>query len=256
VRHGESENNITMARVFKEQVSMGADRQATEVAWLSQRTDDPALSPKGLQQAEDFAAYYAEGLEHRGCVVYCSPMLRTLQTTKPLAERTQCKVVVRSDLFEVGGVYTLAYGGVRGGPGKCLSAEEITSRFPGYDVSGLSPHGPWYTQGWETDAEGRSRCRALTSWLRSDELREKLHGRILVIVCHGHFIDMLIKALIGHPDEEAYDRPTHNNHSERPVHLVAQNTSTAYLAIGPSARVTMHSFGDISHLRCFSRGRL
>jgi len=245
VRHGESTNNVAMSRVAE----AASSKAEFEAAWLSQRVDDPGLTELGARQAEVFAEAYGPDLRARGCVVYCSPLLRTLQTAAALAERVQCEVRVRPDLFEIGGVYTISAGGVRGGPGRSLTSGEIAERFPSYNVSALPPAGPWYQAGWETDARGRARCADVAAWLRREETRSQLDGRVLVIVCHGHFIDLLVKALLGLPDDATQDEPNTNNIFRRDVFFHSPNTSTTRLTIADDGRVQLHSFGDIGHLR-------
>eukprot|EP00929_Paragymnodinium_shiwhaense_P033431 TRINITY_DN18359_c0_g1_i1.p1 TRINITY_DN18359_c0_g1~~TRINITY_DN18359_c0_g1_i1.p1 ORF type:complete len:338 (-),score=14.50 TRINITY_DN18359_c0_g1_i1:170-1183(-) len=237
IRHGESENNVIMSQV------------RSEAEWLEKRRDDPNMTQEGIQQAEALAATYGPNLKERGCIIHCSPMLRTLQTAWPLAHAGSTDVKVNSDLYETGGVYTVAEGGARGGPGSCLSKKDIVTQFPGYDVSSLPESGPWYASGWESDAEGRKRCERVASWLRSQDLQQELNGRILVIVCHGHFIDMLLKELMRCPDDPATDRPGKNDFSHRNVLFAAQNTSTTRLTIRSQGELIIHSFADTAHLR-------
>lgn len=245
VRHGESENNA-LFRGIVEEVSSESELEAV---WLARRREDPGLTPGGLEQAEVFADAYAADLSARGCVVVCSPLLRALQTAAPLVQRLGCEAIVRPDVFESGGCYTLGEGGCRGGPGKCLSADEVRARFPGFDVSALPARGGWYRGGWEADAEARVRCAGVASWLRSPEIRQHARGRMLVLVCHGHFIDLLLKDLIGRPDDPSEDIPGINNFSVHDLFFHSPNTSTTRLTISDGRRVQLHTFGDTGHLR-------
>lgn len=265
VRHGESQNNPMYAQIFNPvaaQPSSSDAKRAAEVEWLARRFDDPALTAKGFAEAKAFASAYGpriarsvgpSGRAH----VFVSPFLRTCSTAAPIVEELgdRCAARVRPDLFEVGGCYTEVAGGGRGGPGRCLTAAEIEARF-GYDVSALAaagrPRGEgWYAGGWETDLEGRARAAAVADWLRSPELRAECAnaggvGSWAVLVMHGHFIDLLIKALLGTADDPAGDQPGKNT-IFRARSFATPNASTAHFLIA-GGRVVVNYIGRTEHL--------
>jgi len=175
-----------------------------------------------------------------------------------------CKVEVRPDIGEVGGVYTHR-GGKRIGPGKCLSAEEIEARFPGYDTSALTSgprNGGWYTGCWESDSEGRKRAASVACWLKSPNLciecsTPNCDKSLAVLFTHGHFTDMLLKAMMGIEDNPSYDKPGANNMLDHNVSFWAPNTGAVELRI-QSGSVSMHSFGKTDHLQqnCMTHHRI
>eukprot|EP00931_Biecheleriopsis_adriatica_P075020 TRINITY_DN48983_c0_g1_i1.p1 TRINITY_DN48983_c0_g1~~TRINITY_DN48983_c0_g1_i1.p1 ORF type:complete len:295 (-),score=54.93 TRINITY_DN48983_c0_g1_i1:9-872(-) len=270
VRHGESVNNPLMAEIFAPVVNEAPEspaRMAAESRWLRQRLTDPSLTERGLAEAAQFAQFHApllaKSVSPGGALqIFVSPFHRTLQTAAPLAAALgdRCRVKVQPDLFEVGGVYTESQGG-RGGPGSCLSPEQIEMMFPGFDTAGLVA-GPrregWYRGGWETDSEARARAATLASWLRSAALRKDcMSGTAgaswIVLVIHGHLIDLLMKALLGIADDPARDRPLTNSMIDRETVFFTPNTATAHLSIRQDGSVAIHHLGGTQHLKSASK---
>ena len=63
----------------------------------SQRVDDPGLTDLGKRQAEHLGYWQPElPVQH----LFCSPFLRSLETTVPLAAQTGILPAIRADLFE------------------------------------------------------------------------------------------------------------------------------------------------------------
>jgi len=112
-----------------------------------------------------------------GCVAVRSPFYRTCQTCQPLAQALgqQARVVVNPDIYENGGVYIAGQdadgNAVRDGPGECMSAADIREKFPGYETDMLPQEGPWYTDGFETEAMSSARAERGAAWLKSPELQ-------------------------------------------------------------------------------------
>ena len=125
--------------------------------------------------------------DRRRVSIFPSAFKRTLDTAAAVSRAIpQSKVMVRPDLFEVGGVYTAGSDGRRSGPGKCLSAAEIAASFEGYDTSALPERGPWYVSGWESDAMGRARASRVAAWIRSPEFRKVVGpDGLAVLVMHA-----------------------------------------------------------------------
>lgn len=154
-----------------------------------------------------------------GCLIYSSCMRRALQTATALhaelhemstlagaAEAAQStkkrrrRVIVRPDLFELGGIYRAAeVGAVRGRVGAASATpEDMVAAFPGVlDVSALLPGDGWYgPQGWENEEEGTERAARVVSWLLSRRFQHRHVGvGTVVLVLHSVFIDRLLRAL-------------------------------------------------------------
>ena len=83
---------------------------------MSDRVPDPPLTDKGAEQAERVAAHLSGGghlLEaergHNGGPflneLHCSPMIRALETARPIGEAMRLPVRVWVDIHEVGGLF-------------------------------------------------------------------------------------------------------------------------------------------------------
>ena len=282
VRHGQSTNNVLMERIYAEHGAKSA--AAAEKAWLTERSTDPALTAPGQAEAEAFAAHYAPLLREDagGVRVFCSPFLRTCQTAAPLCaalgiggggggggdsgggRRYSC--TLRADICEVGGVYT-DEGGARSGPGECMGRAELALAYPGYGVDDALPRsGGWWQGGWEDDVAAWRRAKGVAAWLKSRELREECNaaaesgggggggggGDWVVIVTHGAFTDLLLKALLGLPP--AAQQLEGGASASTNQHLVNggfafRNTATGTLLVQPNGHVRCLELGSVAHLQ-------
>ncbi len=180
IRHGESYNN------------------ALEDS--SQRVSDPPLTGLGEEQARRVASHLARGghldpSERDGRPgldsLYCSPMLRALQTTRPIAAALGAAAEVWVDIHEVGGIWQAGKGDLHG-----MTPGEIRSGFPGVGLpDGIGEKG-WWSGGQETKHAGRGRAMAVAQELGERARQGAERGRErLAIVTHGDFMSGLIKAL-------------------------------------------------------------
>lgn len=194
IRHGQSTNNASMMHDLR-------DREV-----------DPPLTELGDQQASAVARYVAENInidtwveqtpQNRNIVhgfgitqLFCSPMLRTLQTCRPIATALNLQPKVWVDIHEHGGLF-LDYEderGVVGFPG--MSRAEIAAQFPDYDLPPqITEHGWWNPEhGYEDIAACQARAIRVAAALR---LQANSAQRI-ALVSHGTFADCLIKALLN-----------------------------------------------------------
>eukprot|EP00937_MAST-01D_sp_MAST-1D-sp2_P002902 g2902.t1 len=266
-------------------VDMGsATAVEAEAEWLAHRSTDPALTKTGRDEAAAFARHYAPLLREAspsGVRVYVSPFLRTCDTALPLVRAlgARAKATLRADICEVGGVYTSepASDGrppARTGPGACMSADELRERFPQYSGAGAAEarwgNGDgvdrgWWRAGWEDDAAAWARAERVAAWLRSAELRDELRASartsgaaaaggalpVVVLVTHGAFIDLLLKALLRIPPSALMlptgADPRVNQHYTNGA-LKFANTATAVLAIQPDGAAHALSIGNTEHL--------
>jgi broad specificity phosphatase PhoE len=258
VRHGESENNS----MTDDLGAMGLTGDAYQQELFRRHKSDPALTPTGEREAELLADFYAPILTQLGrtCHVFTSPFLRCCQTAWPLASRLSARVVCHPDLHENGGVHAvvelpngqLAFDdaplhsrghiGSRGHAGKCMSAADIESRFPGFNTAMLPSKGQWYAAGAETLSQSTERARRVAAWLMTGQ---ELHADVgehdvVVLLIHGGFINSLLNALLVEGDLRGGTK----------VHFEFPNTATAFLSIpNPDDRVaTVHWVGRVDHL--------
>lgn len=179
----------------------------------SQRVVDPPLTELGLRQAECVAQHLAYGFGRETKAIegqpadaplngarisrlYCSAMLRALQTAQIIGGALGLQPHVWVDIHEEGGMW-LDHGaeeGIRGYPG--LTTAEIAERFPQCVLpEEVSDKGWWRyaREEWSPFLERAARVAAsLKQQATSSDER-------IAIVTHGGFGAYLIRALVGLP---------------------------------------------------------
>ena len=191
VRHAQSANNKK------------SDVEGREAG----RDPDPGITPEGEAQAELLAKYLKAARDdpHRPLKIssiVTSPMLRCLQTTAPICEALGLPAHVFGDIHEQGGVF-------RGHRGECgtstgdyehvhgMSASEIQEKFPFVDgFTGVDEHG-WWPGGYEPIVETSIRARRAVDALKN--MAEPGESKTVLVVTHGWFLELLIKAFLGLP---------------------------------------------------------
>lgn len=186
IRHGQSSNNLLAEQLKDRPGPYPYD------AYMKERVAEPLLTKLGEEQAERLGSYVNGMAISR---LFCSPMLRTMQTIRPLAESLGCDPAVWIELHEHGGVFHRAGADAQaiGQPG--LSRAEMTEMFPKYRSDSIGEGGWW--QGGEEDMAS---CYA-----RAVRVAEELHRMArevgedegIAAVSHGTFMDSLLKALLG-----------------------------------------------------------
>lgn len=223
IRHAESSNN---------KLALNLDY----ADYMQQRTADPVITELGMRQAELLGAHLAGeppddaplggkgsyGITH----LYCSPMLRTLQTAKPAVEALGLKPKIWIDIHEHGGMFL---GNPRTGenflnhPG--LTRGDITRDYPDYELhEGISDEG-WWKIGYEELEGCYARAIRVARELRQ-RAREELESNVksvVAIVSHGTFIDSLIKALFSQIPENRFFY-FHNNTAITGVEFAPNDT--------------------------------
>ena len=96
IRHGQSANNL-----LAEQLNEGPGQISFET-YMKQRVAEPPLTEIGEKQAKRLGTYISDVAITR---LYCSPMLRTMQTMQPVADALGCDPSVWLELHEHGGIF-------------------------------------------------------------------------------------------------------------------------------------------------------
>lgn len=221
IRHGQSANNI--------------------LDDVSKRDKDPPLTEIGERQADIVADFLAAGRHlmpgERSMgrphfdYLYCSPMLRSLQTVEPIGREMGVTPEVWIDIHEVGGIF-LDHGedgGIVGYPGE--TRRQIMDRFPGYILpDNLGDRGWW---GKEKEEEHSSQGRAIGV---ADALRDRAgeHQRIGMI-SHGGFMSYLLKAIGLHLPNPG-------------LQYEHYNTSITRLDFHPEGLITVRHINRVDHL--------
>ena len=142
--------------------------------------------------------------------MYVSPCLRTLQTSKPVAEAMQLTPTVWTDIYETGGLFEGRNGVGVGG----LSRMEMTAGFPGYRLPDDITDAGWYARaGFLCGREDRSQCRKRARAVQkrivdmAGSLPQDGGGarvKKIALVVHGDFISELLTALLSTGDSAVY----------------------------------------------------
>lgn len=163
-----------------------------------ERIPDPGITDIGIEQAELLApAIRSIGPAH----LYCSPFLRSLQTTEPVARILQKPAVVRQDLYEQGGCYQGHE------PGQLLpvrgkSRSEISALYPAWELDDRIAEIGWNDNTcYETKDMARARAKVTRSWFESDLV---LHSSSVALVIHADFILRMLEAFLDIDDIDPY----------------------------------------------------
>ena len=227
IRHGQSANNAT--------------------ADVGQRVCDPPLTEIGEAQAERLARYLAsagEGVEEihaagtqQNCGgfvfdrIFSSPMLRAIQTSAPVGKALGVRPEIWIDIHEEGGIW-LDEGDGRGEVGyPGLTASEINSRFPEFDVPEAVTDQGWWNRPPEIKEEWRARARTVASVIHDQFAGTEER---IALVCHGGFANDLLHAVFaGMPDTVYFQSP---------------NTAISRLDFDGEGRVQMRYLARVAHL--------
>lgn len=197
IRHAESRNNALKARCGT----------ASE-AWQERREADPALTQKGMLQAEALGRFLsgevigsekaAEGLLPLRGELYVSPMKRALQSVAPLAKRTNLVPKVWTDLFEVGGLYNFSEDR-RAGSGLTLAG--MQQYLPHCQVPDQMPEQGWCQhQGVESLLDAQARARGIAERLRlMARDHDELAGTV-TLLAHHDLLNLLLQDLLREPN--------------------------------------------------------
>lgn len=200
VRHGQSTNNFLAEQTNYEE-------------YMLKRDPDPPLTDLGFKQADRVAQYLCdkeplqrandssrspEMTGHGITQLYCSPMLRAMQTTHPISEALGLTPQIWVDIHEHGGIFERqGEGRSVGHPGR--NRKGILDDFPDYQLSDeITDEGWWF--GAEEDhagCYGRAIRVAGTLHAMAQEMRQSGDEERVAIVTHGTFINALLQALLG-----------------------------------------------------------
>jgi 2,3-bisphosphoglycerate-dependent phosphoglycerate mutase len=196
IRHGQSENNQLWA----------------ETGSLDGRSDDPELTPLGIEQAHRLARFLSQpggpmpaqnydaqnvagfGLTH----LYCSLMVRAVATGTIVARAVGLPLVAWVDAHEVGGMHRSGEQPDEriGLPGKNRAYFE--ANYPDLVLPATLGDEGWWNRPFETRDERP--LRAQRFWHDMLEKHGKTEDRVAVIT-HGGFSNYLMRAIYGLPNE-------------------------------------------------------
>ena len=215
----------------------------------SLRVVDPPLTDVGRQQAQLVAEFVAHGQDSdphppglagfsangRGLAItrlYCSAMLRALDTACAIAGATGLKPRVWVDIHEEGGMWLdHGEGGVLGYPG--MTRGEIMEQFPQCVIPETITDQGWWTAGQEELAPFRARAERVAAELRG--MAATAPDERIAIVTHGGFGAQLIKAIFSVP-------------ADANLFFYHNNTGISKVRYRPDGRISMRYQNRLNHL--------
>jgi 2,3-bisphosphoglycerate-dependent phosphoglycerate mutase len=243
IRHAQSANNELYART----------------GGIDGRHPDPPLTELGHQQARLLAGFlaaapqplpagaelvwrYAERHDRRGfglTHLYCSLMIRSIQTAAYIADTTGLAPVAWPELHERGGLHQVdeATGEEIGVPGP--NSAWFQSKYPGLVLpEGLGEPG-WWNRPKETVAEAVPRAGGV--WERLLERHGDSDDHVALVI-HGGFFQSLLTVLLSNGDELTAPRL-----NERHVGFGMSNTSICRFEINAGV-IMMRYLNRVDHL--------
>ncbi len=226
IRHGQSVNNV---------INDGKNR-----------LPDPPLTELGYQQAEIVSQHLLNAIKivretpesatlvskpkYRISKLYCSPMLRALQTAQPISKELGLAPEVWVNSHEYGGIFMYEENGTVGLPGKTRS--EILAQFPHYVLPKEISEQGW----WHSNKEEWSSCHGRAIKVASQLLEWTEQDERIAMVTHGGFMDALLKALF-------------NQLPGRDVYYHHFNTAITHLTFDPARRrINLLYLNRVDHL--------
>lgn len=196
IRHAQSTNNY-----LAEHIKLGE--------YLDQRSPEPPLTEMGHRQAQLVAEHLAAGTHPEAeqeksnggqqgygfTRLYCSPMLRTLQTTLPISKVLGIRPQIWVDIHEHGGIF---HGDPQKGPVAehfGLTRQEMLELFPDCELPDEVTEKGWWPGGYEEMEGCYQRAQRVADKVR-DWASTQPDDRI-ALVAHGTFLDALLKAILG-----------------------------------------------------------
>lgn len=235
IRHGQSTNNALMEnqhlRVEEPPLTDVGHQQAVHLAEFlrdAHNLEDVVRQGVDSEQRETF-------MPHTLTHLYCSPMLRAMQTAQPIAAALGVKPAVWVSLHEHGGVFKEHEGEVHGFPG--MTRTQILEQFPDYVLPDNVTEAGWWdaSQGMEHITGTYARASRVALDLRARAQSPETAGDKVALVAHGMFIDSLIKAFL------------HNLPSDRYFHW-HYNTAVSRVDLVEGGVVVIRYVNRVTHL--------
>lgn len=199
IRHGQSTNN-----------ALWTENQSREG-----RSEDPELTTVGERQSallacflsrdaptEEVPAYDHKNMGGFGIThLYCSPMIRAIDTAMYVAEALHLRPKAWRDVHEVGGIFLqdIETGEPVGLPGRTRAY--FRERYPELILSDELHRDGWWTRPFEAREERRGRAERVL-----EQLMER-HGGTddrIALVSHAGFYNYLMGAILGLPEPDGY----------------------------------------------------
>ncbi len=192
------------------------------------RAADPPLTDIGVEQAR----WVGESLKNEGFTcLYCSPMLRTLQTAQIISNIIGLPPHIFVGLHEWGGIWEARGDGTAVQlPG--LNRAGMREVCPDVVLpDGVTDQGWWFNEGFAGDIEGMAELSHENGLAFIAHLKET-HGNMdqrIAAVSHGGSGGSLISAFFGLPPDVGYSRFTQNNTGVSKMSFTLERKQLLYL---------------------------
>ena len=240
IRHGQSEGNLDYAanaglisenKVPDPKLTEKGHKQARLLGEHMAHPEGELIHPPWLNEDDRQPSSY--GITH----VYCSLMLRAVQTASYIADACNAPLTAHMDIFELEGIYNYNDKGEKIGlPGADKAFFE--QNYPQLKLPAeMNPDG-WYNRPFETYDMFFERTKTIFPAF------EDMHGGTddcIAIVSHGDTIDQLINELSGAPRREE----NYSNHWV--ANWAFHNTSVTRIDYVEGARTVVYT-NQIRHL--------
>ena len=233
IRHGQSFNN-----------SLEPSNEAEK------RVADPELTEKGREQARAVATFLAEGGHLNGPernggrsrldFLYCSAMIRAIQTAESIGESLGLSPEVWIDVHEVGGLWLKQEDdSIRQVSG--LGRGEMEERFPHCVPSDGVRGDGWWRGGLEPEEARDERAASVAA-----ALRERAAERCRIgVVSHGGFMSRLVSELA---EPTAGDSRGDSNADDGGAYFEHANTAITRIELTPEQRVSIRYLNRTDHI--------
>jgi len=164
------------------------------------RVPDPNITSIGVAQSRKLAGAVKK---LSPSVLYCSPFLRSLETTRPIVEQTGLIPIVRQDIYEQGGCHS----GYQ--PGKRIAQRgmgrvALATKYVGWQLDERIHVDGWYDRAdYETQEEARHRAQQVKEWYESEPRTHSLKDRAAMVI-HADFKMRLLEAFLGNANVEEH----------------------------------------------------
>jgi 2,3-bisphosphoglycerate-dependent phosphoglycerate mutase len=224
IRHAESVNNL-----------LATQHEFAE--YMRRRSPDPSITERGFVQA-DALARHVEKVDYQITDIFVSPMLRAVQTARPMVAALGLRPRLWVAIHEDGGMFTgdpSDPDSVRSHPG--LTRAEFAREHAEFELVDEITEDGWSTAGWEDRAACHARAIRVAADLVARAETERAQGisSVVALVSHGTFLDALIKALFGHLPDERH-------------HYFLNNTALSLLDMTRSERIRLRYLNRTEHL--------
>ena len=147
------------------------------------RVPDPDITELGIAQSKKLAFWVAKLVP---TVVYCSPFLRSLETTRWIAEQIGAVPIVRQDIYEQGGCHS-GYQPGRRIAQLGMNRETLSRQYVGWQLDERIHDKGWYDlDHYETTDEARKRALRVRKWYESESGLHSSRDRVAMVI-HADF---------------------------------------------------------------------